>query len=171
MNLATMITLSRVCLVPVFMLLVLTADHVPLRLSLAAGVFVIAAITDGLDGYVARARREVTKLGQLVDPVADKMLVSTALIVLVELGYVSAWIASLIVAREFAVSGLRIFLASEGILLPAGVWGKIKTVAQIVAIVAVTISFPFGGAIMWLAALITVVSAVDYFVRARPHLV
>lgn len=167
MTLATIITLFRIFLVPVFMGLVLTADQVPYRAYLAAGVFILAAATDGLDGYIARARREVTKLGTLVDPIADKLLISAALIALVELDQVSAWIAVIIIGREFAVSGLRLVAASEGEVIPASIWGKAKTFTQIVAVAGVLVGLPWADALLWVAAAITVLSGIDYFVKAQ----
>lgn len=167
MTLATALTLTRIFLIPVFMalLLVRTGDEM-----WAATVFVIAAITDGLDGYVARARKEITKFGQLIDPIADKLLVCAALLVLVELQHISSWIAMIILGREFAVSGLRLIVASEGVVIPASILGKLKTFSQIVAIVALLIDFPFGGFLMWVAAGITVLSGVAYFLRAQKYL-
>src|SRR5690625_2281127 len=136
------------------------------RVTLAAAVFVLAAITDGLDGYVARARREVTKFGALIDPVADKLLISSALIALVELGKVSAWLAVIVIGREFAVSGLRLVSASEGTVIPASMWGKAKTFSQIIAIVSVLIGLPGADVLLWIAGIITVLSGIDYFIKS-----
>lgn len=170
MTLATMITMVRIFLVPVFLGLLLTSEQVPYRVFLAAAIFVLAAASDGLDGYVARARREVTKFGALIDPVADKLLISSALIALVELAQVSAWIAVIIIGREFAVSGLRLVVASEGTVIPASIWGKAKTFTQIVAIVGVLIGLPGANLILWLAAAITVLSGIDYFLKSQKYL-
>ncbi len=170
MTLASVITLGRIFLVPVFLALLLTAEQLTYRVPLAVAVFVLAAVTDGLDGYVARARREVTKFGALIDPVADKLLISSALIALVELGEVSAWIAVLIIGREFAVSGLRIVVASEGGEIPVSRWGKIKTFSQIIGIVGVLLGIPGGTVILWIASGITVISGIDYFIKAQIHL-
>jgi CDP-diacylglycerol--glycerol-3-phosphate 3-phosphatidyltransferase len=168
MNLATMLTLSRIFLVPVFLTLLL--ENVPHGAYWATVVFIIAAITDGLDGYAARARQEVTKFGQLMDPVADKLLISSALIALVELGQVSAWVAVIIIGREFAISGLRLLMASEGIIIPASPWGKLKTVSQVVAIAALLIQLPGSQWWLWLAVLLTIGSGVDYFYRTQNYL-
>lgn len=170
MTLATMITMIRIFLVPVFLGVLLTSEQVPYRIFIAAAIFVLAAATDGLDGYVARARREETKFGALIDPVADKLLISSALIALVELDQVSAWMAVIIIGREFAVSGLRLVVASEGTVIPASWWGKAKTFIQIVAIVGVLIGIPGAQAMLWLAAGITVLSGVDYFLKAQEFL-
>lgn len=170
MTLATMITLFRIFLVPVVVGLLLTSEQVPYRVFMAAAVFTLAAATDGLDGYVARARREVTKFGTLVDPIADKLLISSALIALVDLGEVSAWIAVIIVGREFAVSGLRLVAASEGVVIPASIWGKAKTLTQIIAIVGVLIGLPGANVLLWIAAAITVLSGIDYYIKSQSFL-
>lgn len=166
MTLATLLTLSRIFLVPVFMALVLTRTGE----LWAVTVFVLAAATDGLDGYVARARKEITKFGQLIDPIADKLLISSALIALVELGEISSWLAMIILGREFAVSGLRMVVASEGVVIPASFLGKLKTFVQIVAIAALLVDISGGRLLLWIAAAITIVSGIDYFLKAQKHL-
>lgn len=166
-TLATWITLFRIFLVPVFLGVLLTSEQVPYRIFLSAAIFVLAAATDGLDGYVARARREVTKFGALIDPIADKLLVSSALIALVELDQVSAWVVVIIIGREFAVSGLRLLAASEGQVIAASIWGKLKTMTQIVAITGVLIGMPGANGLLWTAAVITVLSGIDYFLKAQ----
>ena len=168
MNLASILTLSRVFLVPVFLTLLL--ENVPHGAYWATVVFIIAAITDGLDGYAARVRKEVTRFGQLMDPVADKLLISSALIAMVELGQVSAWTAVLIIGREFAVSGLRMLIAAEGAIMPASIWGKLKTVSQVVAIAALLIALPGAQWLLWLAVVLTIASGVQYFVQAQRYL-
>ncbi|MBO2520504.1 MAG: CDP-diacylglycerol--glycerol-3-phosphate 3-phosphatidyltransferase [Clostridia bacterium] len=166
MTLATLITLSRIFLIPVFMALVLTRTGE----MWAVAVFIVAALTDGLDGYVARARKEITKFGQLLDPIADKLLVSSALIALVELGTISSWVVMIILGREFAVSGLRMVVATEGVVLPAFFLGKLKTFTQIVAIVALLLDVPGAPVLLWIAVGITIVSGIDYFFKAQKHL-
>ncbi|NLV92685.1 MAG: CDP-diacylglycerol--glycerol-3-phosphate 3-phosphatidyltransferase [Firmicutes bacterium] len=168
MNLPTTLTIVRIVLVPVFMALVLV--KIPYGAYFAALVFILAAITDGLDGYIARSRNQVTKLGQLLDPIADKLLISGALVSLVQMNLVSAWVAMIIIGREFAVSGLRMVAVTEGIVIAASKLGKIKTITQIVAIVAILLQLPGALFLLWLAALITIVSAVDYFARAGKFL-
>lgn len=163
MTLATTITFLRIILVPVFMALLLV--EMPYGSYFAAAVFTLAAATDGLDGYVARSRNEVTKLGIMIDPLADKLLVSSALVSLVQLGRISAWIAMLIIGREFAVTGLRAMAASSGVMVPASIWGKIKTFAQIVAVVASIIKIPGDLFLMWAAVFLTIWSGLDYFVK------
>jgi len=132
-NLPNLLTLSRILLIPVFVLLFWTPT--PGRSLAAAVVFVIAAVTHQLDGYLARRRSQVTKLGRLLDPIADKLLVLSGLILLVQLQRVAAVVAILIIAREVAVTGVRAIAASQGIVLSAETIGKYKMVAQVVAIV------------------------------------
>lgn len=145
----------------------LVTSSLPYGDTAAAIIFAIAALTDSLDGYAARMRKEVTRFGQLVDPLADKLLVAAALFTLVEMGRVSSWIAIVIVGREFAVSGLRIIAAVEGIVIPASSLAKVKTALQMVAIVALLLQWPFGPLLIWIATVVTVISAIDYFYHAR----
>jgi CDP-diacylglycerol---glycerol-3-phosphate 3-phosphatidyltransferase len=133
LNLPNLVTLIRILLIPVFVMLFATPT--PERSLIAAIVFVVAAVTDLLDGYLARKSGQVTTLGKLLDPIADKLLVLSALILLVNVDRVSALVAILIIAREVAVTGVRAIAAGEGIIIPAETTGKYKMVLQIVAIV------------------------------------
>lgn len=175
-NLANGLTIFRILLIPVFMVFLLGLEVIPANVSaaLAVGVFVIAAVTDTLDGYFARSRNAVTVLGQFLDPLADKLLISAALISLVSLDRISAWIAMLIIAREFAVSGLRLVAAADRVVIPASPLGKAKTFSQIIAVVALILpefGFILGRPLSWylinIAAVLTIVSGIDYFVKAR----
>lgn len=169
MNLPNSLTMLRIILIPLFVIII--SVKVPNGDYIAAGIFVVAALTDSLDGYLARKMKQVTKLGIILDPLADKLLITAALISLVELGRVPGWIAIVILGREFAVSGLRILKAEEGIIIPASMWGKIKTISQIVAVVAVILQDDFtaitsvalGSAMLYLALIITVYSGIEYF--------
>ncbi len=179
LNLPNKITISRILLIPVFMAFLLSKTSLTyLGVTIQWGavvagvIFVLAAVTDGIDGYIARSRGLVTSVGQLLDPLADKLLISAALISLVGLGRLSAWIAVIIIGREFAVTGLRMSAAVNHIVIPAGKWGKIKTVTQIVAIVFLIIKIPVPEYGPWLesiliaiALVMTVVSGIDYFIR------
>lgn len=162
MNLANKITLFRIVLVPVFMVFLLVRV-IPYGEIWAALIFVFAALTDSLDGYIARKNKDVTRLGKLMDPLADKLLITAAMISLVALGTLSPWIAFLIIGREFAVTGLRLIAAAEGVVLSANKWGKLKTVAQIVMIVAIIIEMALKTDIYpganWLRVLIDVYPA------------
>ncbi|KAB2954163.1 CDP-diacylglycerol--glycerol-3-phosphate 3-phosphatidyltransferase [Heliorestis acidaminivorans] len=174
MNLANKVTLTRIMFVPLFMIILLIPE-IPYRQYIAAGVFIIAAATDGLDGYIARSRKQITRLGQFMDPLADKLLVSAALISLVELGKISAWIAVIIIGREFAVTGLRAILAGEGQSVAASNLGKLKTVFQIITVVvilidealSIVIPLPISQVILYLAVIFTIWSGVDYFMKAK----
>lgn len=173
MNLPNRITLARIVLVPVFLLIL--SIKIKYGQFLAAAVFILAASTDGLDGYLARKRKEVTRLGKFMDPLADKLLISAALISLVELRQISAWVAFIIIGREFAVTGLRAIVAAEGVVISASKLGKAKTISQIIAIVLLFIhDFPFntwnislGKIAMGIAVFFTIWSGLDYFMKAR----
>lgn len=176
-TLANGITLLRILLIPVFMVFMLGLDVIPYRDTIAVTIFVLAAATDKLDGYLARSRNAVTVLGTFLDPLADKLLISAALISLVELGRISAWIAMVIISREFAVSGLRLVAAVEHVVIPASGFGKFKTFSQIVAVTLLILpefGFIYGRPLAWylinIAALVTVASGIDYFLKARDRL-
>ncbi|CAM3948627.1 CDP-diacylglycerol--glycerol-3-phosphate 3-phosphatidyltransferase [Cohnella lubricantis] len=189
MNLANKITLARIFLVPIvafFLLIKLNVD--PLVLGsysisynqlFALLLFIIAASTDGLDGYIARKRKIVTNLGKLLDPLADKLLVGAVLISLVEMGKLDAWVAIVIISREWAVTGLRQIALLEGVVVAASKWGKWKTTIQIAMIVVLLLNnlpfeyvhIPVDTIITWAAALITVYSGIDYFVKNKSLIV
>ena len=133
MNLANKLTLIRIFLVPVFLIFI-AVKEMPYGTFIATFIFILASLTDKLDGYIARSRNQITKFGKFIDPLADKLLVTSALISLVELQVVPSWAAVIIIAREFAVSGLRTLAASDGVVIAASWWGKIKTVVQIITI-------------------------------------
>jgi CDP-diacylglycerol--glycerol-3-phosphate 3-phosphatidyltransferase len=138
--------------------------------ALAAGVFVLASFTDALDGWIARRRRSETNFGRLMDPLADKLLVTSALVSLVALDRLQAWVAMVIIAREFAVTGLRQLAMEHGEVIPASQWGKLKTVAQIAMVLALLAnesSPPWVDAIVYATVVITVASAIDYFFNFR----
>ncbi|MGN7453753.1 CDP-diacylglycerol--glycerol-3-phosphate 3-phosphatidyltransferase [Paenibacillus pasadenensis] len=185
MNLANKITLARIFLVPVILFFLLirfdlgTVRFEDFELTytqiIAALIFIIAASTDGLDGYLARKNKMVTNLGKLLDPLADKLLVAAVLISLVQMDKLSAFIAIVIISREFAVTGLRQVALLEGAVLAASTWGKWKTGIQIAMIIALLLNnFPFALVdirmdiiLSWAAALITIWSGIDYFVKNR----
>jgi len=166
MNLANKITILRILLIPIFIALLYI--KIPYIEYIAAFVFILLALTDALDGYIARKRNEVTNLGKLIDPLADKLLVSSALIFLIGRG-VPAWMAFVIIAREFAVTGLRLSIMSKNIVIHASKWGKIKTISQIIAIVFVIINLPYNWYVMLVATIITLISGIDYFIKSISH--
>jgi CDP-diacylglycerol--glycerol-3-phosphate 3-phosphatidyltransferase len=169
-NLANLLTFSRILLIPVFV--VLFANPTPKRSLAAALVFVVAAVTDLLDGYVARRRGQITKLGKLLDPIADKLLVLSGLILLVQFDRVTALVAIVIIAREVAVTGIRAIAASEGIVLAAETIGKWKMAMQVVAIVLLILEGSFallaqplhvlGTGLLYLALALALISGGQY---------
>lgn len=185
MNLPNKITISRIFLIPVFLIVVLVpfswgeitilGANMPVTHFVGGLIFIIASTTDWIDGYYARKYNMVTNLGKFLDPLADKLLVSAALIVLVELGLAPSWIVILIISREFAVTGLRLVLAGEGEVVAANMLGKIKTWAQIVSISALLLhniffemfSIPFDIIALWVALFFTVWSGYDYFMKNK----
>ncbi len=196
MNLPNKLTLTRILAIPIFVFFaiplpewILASDVFriirPTLISIndliinygnyiAAAIFVLAASTDAIDGYIARKRKLVTKFGKLIDPVADKLLVSAALLASIERGEISSWIAIIIIGRELIVTGLRLVAAGEGIVIAASKWGKAKTITQIIAITALLIrNFPLNLLtdfrldiyLMLAAVLITIYSGIDYIVK------
>ena len=165
MNLANKLTILRIILIPVFLILIST--KIKYGVYLATGVFVIAALTDSLDGYIARSRNQVTTLGKFMDPLADKLLITAALISLTELQKLPAWMVMIIIAREFIITGLRSVAASEGIVISASWWGKLKTTLQIIAIIAALIELPYYSILIWIAVIITLISGIDYIYKNR----
>lgn len=173
MNLANRITFARILLVPVFMSFLLI--KIPYGSYIATAIFILAAATDGLDGYIARSRQQITNLGKFMDPLADKLLISAALISLVQMGELTAPVVMVIVGREFIVSGIRMVAAAEGVVIAASKLGKLKTVFQIIAVVEIILKdFPFnylhipmGMILIWIALVLTVVSGVDYVYKSR----
>jgi CDP-diacylglycerol---glycerol-3-phosphate 3-phosphatidyltransferase len=169
LNVPNVLTLLRILLVPVLVVALLEAT--PNGSAIAAGVFALAAVTDGLDGYIARSRRTITTFGKVMDPIADKLLIAAALITLVSLHRVAAWVAMVIIAREFAVSGLRVAAGQQGVVIPASPLGKLKTVVQVAAIFAVIATGDHGAwwaqVLLYLAVAVTVISGADYFLNFR----
>ena len=168
-----LLTLFRIAAVPIIIILMLFPNR--FCVFIAAMVFSAAAITDYLDGFYARKRDMVTTLGKIMDPVADKLLVSSAFIMLAALGWVPAWMVCIIIGRELAVTGLRNVIAEKGEDLSASNLGKFKTGFQIAAIIPLMIHFPFlglnvqaiGQFFLWGALVLTIWSGADYFVRSR----
>jgi CDP-diacylglycerol--glycerol-3-phosphate 3-phosphatidyltransferase len=173
MNLANRITFIRIFIIPLFM--VCLFGNFPYSQYVAAFIFVLAASTDSMDGYIARKRNEVTNLGRFLDPLADKLLITSALVVLVEMGKVSSIITIIIISREFIVTGFRIIAAAEGVVIAASWLGKVKTIVQIVSIVAILldnfpfsyVGFPFDVVALYAATIITILSGIDYIYKNR----
>lgn len=187
-NIPNKITISRIILIPLFMIFFLTPidlgslnilnHELPTAHFLGAILFIVAASTDWLDGYYARKYNLVTNFGKFLDPLADKLLMTAALIALVELLLLPAWIAILILSREFAVTGIRLVAAADGQVIAASKLGKWKTVFQIIAVSALMlhnlpfeiIGFPFATIALWIATILTIISGWDYFVKNK-HIV
>lgn len=175
MNLPNLLTLSRIFAVPLLVVVLLTRVYNPerqvesLSVILATVIFLGASITDYFDGYLARRRRQVTTLGMLLDPIADKLLISAAFISLVELGWAPAWMVVIIVGRELAITGLRSIAANQGFTIDASELGKIKMVSQVLAVTLIILSNlvfwlkPLSLAALWLTVIFALASAVDYF--------
>jgi len=170
-NLPTTLTIIRIFLIPVLMVFLIATDR-PYPI-VAVTVFLLAVLTDWLDGHLARRRRQVTTLGTLLDPVADKLLIAAALISLVEVDKIPAWIVVLIVGRDIAVTGLRGIAAAQGVVIAASDWGKVKMAAEVVAVTLLILSLRgaplgdwpvwLGRGVLWGAMAIAVLSGVDYF--------
>lgn len=201
MNLPNKITLSRIFVVPILMFFIIPIPDALMNAGIleairpqmiafnqflsiyggyiAAGIFIIASSTDAVDGYIARKRKLVTRFGKFLDPIADKLLVTAALLALVQSGAVNGWAAMLIIAREFIVTGLRLVAAGEGIVIAASNLGKLKTVLQDIAIVAALLnnfplslftSFQMDDYAMFLAIVITIYSLYDY-IKKNLHII
>ncbi|MBD7983596.1 CDP-diacylglycerol--glycerol-3-phosphate 3-phosphatidyltransferase [Sporosarcina sp. Sa2YVA2] len=185
MNLPNKITVSRIILIPIFIVFmvvdfglgnleiggtILSFEHL-----IGSLLFIIAAATDWFDGHLARKHGLVTNMGKFLDPLADKLLVSAALVILVELGYAASWIVIIIISREFAVTGLRLILAGGGEVHAANQLGKIKTATQLIAISFLllnniffeALNVPFGTIMLYIALLFTIWSGADYFYKNR----
>lgn len=183
MNIPNKITISRICLIPFFILILsipfdwgtwnIGETDLPVTHFVAAMIFLVASLTDWLDGYYARKYNLITNMGKFLDPLADKLLVSAAFILLVQLGLAPAWIVILIISREFAVTGLRLVASGEGIVLAASNMGKLKTVSQILSIALLLLhNFPFSYLgipvdmiVLYIAFILTTWSGIDYFIR------
>ena len=171
LNLPNLLTLLRILAVPVVVVALL--GETENGDTLAAAVFALAALTDGLDGYFARSRGSVTTFGKLMDPIADKLLIVAALVSLVSLDRVAAWVAMVIIAREFAVTVMRAIAAERGVVISASWMGKVKTVLQIAAVfalIAANPSPPWVDVLVYLAVAATVISGADYFFGFRKRL-
>jgi CDP-diacylglycerol---glycerol-3-phosphate 3-phosphatidyltransferase len=177
MNLPNSLTLTRIFLVPLLVVVLLTKFEGRAILGISkelvgAAIFAVASVTDWLDGYLARRREQVTALGQVIDPLADKLLTSAAFISLVQMGVAPAWMVAVIIGREFAVTALRSLFYARGVPIPASPLGKIKMVAQVVAILALILGdrhwqgfLLIGHAALWVVVLAALASAGDYFRR------
>jgi CDP-diacylglycerol--glycerol-3-phosphate 3-phosphatidyltransferase len=170
MNLPNKLTTLRVILIPFFVLfLMLGGGYVQFFRFIALAIFIVASLTDLLDGKIARRYNLVTNFGKFMDPLADKLLVCSALICLIELGQLPAWMVIVIVSREFIISGFRLIAAEQGVVIAASYWGKFKTTFQMIAVILMILNLPVLRLLTtlctWIALVLTVVSLVDYIAK------
>lgn len=169
MNLPNKLTMIRVILVPVFIVLLFMGQNNPLFKYLALAVFVIASLTDTLDGYIARSRNLVTNFGKFMDPLADKLLVCSALICFIQIGTIPAWVVIIIISREFIISGFRLIASDKGVVIAASKWGKAKTVSQMITVILLILNLTFLNTVtnimIIVMTVLTVVSLIDYIVK------
>ena len=171
LNLPNTITLARISVVPFLFFLLMSPG--PFWSLVLAALFVLASITDFLDGFIARKYNLITTMGKFLDPLADKLIVNTAMILMIPIGRIDAWIVVIIIMRDLIVDGIRSIASSEGIYIQASALGKQKTLAQIIAVTALMIHYPFlgldahfvGTVVLYVALLLTVYSGLDYFVK------
>ena len=171
MNLPNKLTLTRIVMIPFFVTAMLINTGWEGQKWVALVIFVLSSLTDFADGRIARARGLVTNFGKLMDPLADKLLVSSALICLCGLQKLEAWIVIVIIAREFIISGFRLVAADAGVVIAAGMWGKVKTVFQMIMVILLIADIPvlhvFTRIIVYIATALTIVSLIEYFIRNR----
>ena len=172
MNTPNKLTVARMILVPFFVVFILTGWGGESNRYICLAIFVAASITDWLDGYLARKNNLVTNFGKFMDPLADKLLVCSSLICMIELDRLPAWIVIIIIAREFIISGFRLIAAENGVVIAANYWGKFKTVSQMIMIILLILDF--GGIFktletifIWLSLALTVISLITYIVQNK----
>ena len=169
MNLPNKLTVLRVIMVPFFVFFMLTGVGGAANKWIALIIFCVASLTDMLDGKIARARNLVTNFGKFMDPLADKLLVCSAMICMIPLGKLQAWFVIVIIAREFIISGFRLIASDNGVVIAASYWGKFKTTFQMVSVVLLILDIPALAFVtticVWIALLLTIVSLVDYIYK------
>ena len=171
MNLPNKLTMARVIMIPFFVIFMLTGWGGEASKWISLAIFIVASLTDLLDGHIARKHNLVTNFGKFMDPLADKLLVCSAMICLVEMGRIPAWIVIVIISREFIISGFRLIAAEQGIVIAASYWGKFKTTFQMIMIILLILdlNYPFSGVVnmvvTYIALILTVVSLIDYIVK------
>jgi CDP-diacylglycerol--glycerol-3-phosphate 3-phosphatidyltransferase len=170
MNLPNKLTVLRVLMVPFFVFFLMADSFGRLGKWIALAIFVVASLTDLLDGKIARKYNLVTNFGKFMDPLADKLLVCSAMIGFIELGWMPAWMVMIVIAREFIISGFRLVASDHGIVIAASYWGKFKTVSQMIMVIVLIadlggIFYYIGQALIWISLILTVVSLVDYVAK------
>ena len=173
MNLPNKLTTFRVILIPFFVFFMLAPDMTGINHYIAAAIFIVASLTDLLDGKIARKYNLVTNFGKFMDPLADKLLVCSAMICLIQTGQLAAWIVVIIIAREFIISGFRLIASDNGVVIAASYWGKFKTTFQMLMVIVLilNVQMPFfqilGKILTYAALILTVVSLIDYIVKNK----
>lgn len=171
MNLPNKLTIFRVLLIPVFLIFMLTSFAGVNSKWIALAIFVVASLTDLLDGKIARKYNLVTNFGKFMDPLADKLLVCAAIVCLTSKGVLPAWITITIISREFIISGFRLIASDNGVVIAAGYWGKLKTTFQMVMVCLMIADIEqiamFTTVVMWIALILTVVSLIDYLIKNK----
>ena len=172
MNLPNKLTVLRVCMIPFFVVFMLMDITGPMDKWIALAIFIVASLTDLLDGKIARKYNLVTNFGKFMDPLADKLLVCSAMICLIEVGRLPAWIVIIIISREFIISGFRLIASDNGIVIAASYWGKFKTVFQMLMIIVLICDFGksfvlLETALIWIALILTIVSLIDYVLKNK----
>lgn len=171
MNAPNMLTILRVVMIPFFVAFLLL-DITEYDKYIALAIFIAASFTDTLDGYLARKNNQVTNFGKFMDPLADKLLVSAAMICLVELDMIPSWVVIVIISREFIISGFRLVASDNGLVIAASYWGKFKTTFQMLMIIVLLLDFGgifdlIGQILIWAALILTVVSLADYLIKNK----
>ncbi len=173
MNLPNKLTLLRVCMIPFFVVFMLADITGGADKWIALAIFILASMTDWLDGYLARKYHLVTNFGKFMDPLADKLLVCSAMICLVEMDRLAAWMVIIIISREFIISGFRLIASDNGVVIAASYWGKFKTVFQMLMIILLIADIQSSAVqvvtavFVWIALILTVVSLIDYLVKNK----
>lgn len=187
LNIPNLITIIRIIITPIFLAVILT-DTLPHRFLAACIIFSVAAITDAIDGHLARKNNQITNFGKFLDPIADKILTTSALLAFMSMGLCSIWIVIIVLTREFAIASVRMIAASGGVVIPANIWGKIKTVSQMTFTILIMLlgeayyvvekadvelfaKLPqlslISNGLLWITAILTVVSGVIYLIDSR----
>lgn len=173
MNLPNKLTIFRVILIPFFVFFMLVPDVVPYSNLIAVAIFIVASLTDLLDGKIARKYNLVTNFGKFMDPLADKLLVCSAMICLIQTGQLAAWIVVIIIAREFIISGFRLIASDNGIVIAASYWGKFKTTFQMLMVIVLILNIQnqvfqmLGVVLTYISLALTIISLVDYVVKNK----
>lgn len=173
MNLPNKLTTFRVILIPFFVFFMLAPNMTGINHYIAAAIFILASLTDLLDGKIARKYNLVTNFGKFMDPLADKLLVCSAMICLIQTGQLAAWIVVIIIAREFIISGFRLIASDNGVVIAASYWGKFKTTFQMLMVIVLILNIQMsffqilGMILTYVALILTVVSLIDYIVKNK----